>query len=413
MTTFSPAHREKLADVRQRKHAAREKMVAAREAVRIASEHDDPGAATHAEMALAQARGEESLAVELESALLHQFASTSGGGFGGETFLRNPDRVRDLDQLGNSRLPIDRQRLGYFESEESLVGRLQSGDWGPRPMAASTVPDTTVGRRGPFTELGLVPQLRRRIRLLDLIPSRVAEGNTVPYVIKSGNQDLAAETAEGAIKPAGDVGLTDAEVKVQVIAEWIKANRPLLSDMPGMDQLLRDDLSYEVLRRYERQVLLGDGVGSNLLGILNTGNIAEVPFVASTPLTNMVLKGITTVILSDAEPDGIVLHPVDHEAMLVATASGSGERLDSGGAFTAVPQTMWDLPKIVTSLMPAGQALVGSFAQGATLWIREAISVVMGTESDDMIRNRVTLLGEMRAALTVQQPRAFALVYLQ
>ena len=66
----------------------------------------------------------------------------------------------------------------------------------------------------------------------------------------------------------------------------------------------------------------------------------------------------------------------------------------------------------MTRLIPAGQALVGSFAQGAVLWIREAVSVIVGQESDDMIRNMVTLLGEMRAALTVMQPTAFCLVHL-
>jgi hypothetical protein len=59
---------------------------------------------------------------------------------------------------------------------------------------------------------------------------------------------------------------------------------------------------------------------------------------------------------------------------------------------------------------PCHAALVGSFAEGVILWIREAVSVILGLDSDDLTRNRVTLLGEMRAALTVIQPTAFAKV---
>ena len=68
MTTFTPARRDRLHAARDRKRDARDKMDACREAIRIANEHDDPGAATHAQIALEIARGEEGLAIELEYA---------------------------------------------------------------------------------------------------------------------------------------------------------------------------------------------------------------------------------------------------------------------------------------------------------------------------------------------------------
>ncbi len=63
---------------------------------------------------------------------------------------------------------------------------------------------------------------------------------------------------------------------------------------------------------------------------------------------------------------------------------------------------------IVTTAIPAGRALVGDWGRGATLLIREGVHVlVIDSDQDDFVRNRVTLLGEMRAALPVWQPSLF------
>jgi HK97 family phage major capsid protein len=63
--------------------------------------------------------------------------------------------------------------------------------------------------------------------------------------------------------------------------------------------------------------------------------------------------------------------------------------------------------------MPAGQALVGDFANGATLFVREAVNVrTSDADQDDFVRNRLTMLGEGRFGLAVWQPAAFTLVHL-
>jgi hypothetical protein len=51
--------------------------------------------------------------------------------------------------------------------------------------------------------------------------------------------------------------------------------------------------------------------------------------------------------------------------------------------------------------------------QGATLFVRERVHVLISdSDQDDFLRNRVTLLGEMRAAIAIWQPSCFALVDL-
>jgi hypothetical protein len=70
-------------------------------------------------------------------------------------------------------------------------------------------------------------------------------------------------------------------------------------------------------------------------------------------------------------------------------------------------------PALIPSASIAqGTALVGDFEIGAMLLIREGVNVLLSdSDQDDFIRNRVTMLGEMRAALPVFRPAAFSTVH--
>ena len=321
--------------------------------------------------------------------------------------------IRQLESLGSSKVPIGQMNLGLAVDRDQTLGMIESGSWGQPRLAAATgevtIPDPA--RQGPY--YGVAPQLRRRIRLLDLIPSAVMEGHSFDYSIESGSFDTALETAEAATKPVGDLGLTDAQVIAKTIAHFYKLRRQQVADVSALGTLVNNRLVYGVLRRLENQIISGDGTGENLTGILHTSGFASVTFAAGTALTDLSLSGITDVIMSDAEPDGVVANPIDVQTMLAAKASGSGERLDSEGAFSAMPQTLWGLPLIVSKVMPTGQALVGDFARGATVFVREGVNVrISDSDQDDFVRNKLTMLGEGRFGLAVWQPTAFALVHL-
>lgn len=260
--------------------------------------------------------------------------------------------------------------------------------------------------------------MHRPLRILDLLPTQTMEGTVVPYVTESGDFDAdVAETAEGAIKPATDISLADGEARAQTVATWVKIARHVLADVPALEQTIRDRLTYKCLRRLETQVLAGDGTGSNLTGILHTIGISEPDAVTGDTPADAVLRGIRTVILSGADPDAIVLHPDDWRDQLLlragaADSSWKGPYLSVDGPFATPPAALWGVPVVVTPAITSGQVLVGSFSRGAVLFIREAIHVVLGMESDDLVRNKVTLLGELRAAVAVLQPSAFALCHL-
>jgi hypothetical protein len=118
------------------------------------------------------------------------------------------------------------------------------------------------------------------------------------------------------------------------------------------------------------------------------------------------------VLLSGAVPNVIGLSVRDWVSILKEKATGSGEYLNIVGPFAAAASAMWNTTTVPVPGMADGTALVGDTRLGGRVLVREGVSVVAGQESDDLIRNRVTLLGEGRFGLEVDQPSAFCAVDL-
>jgi HK97 family phage major capsid protein len=144
------------------------------------------------------------------------------------------------------------------------------------------------------------------------------------------------------------VRLTDAECVAKTVAHWIKVRRQQLADMPGLANALNQRLTYGVNRRLEAQILNGDGTGENLLGILHTAGIGAPASVTGDSVnSDLALNGLQNVMAAAAIPDAVVLNPADWVKMVEVKASGSGERLDSDGAFSAPLTTLWGLQVVL------------------------------------------------------------------
>jgi Phage capsid family len=380
-----------------------------REARDLAESHGDTHSEEAAERALQAVEDQIQSNITLQLTLTNQALGMSDFARS-ETFLNDPATVAQLGQLAYSQAPIGNVQLGPYIGRDQLVAEMTSGAWHSGTLAANGNGNAGDGaRRGSY--YGAVPQLRRALRLLDLIPTAPMDGNSFEYTQEGGDLDTAAETAEGAIKPTADVDLPDAEVIARTIAHSQKLIRQQLADVSGLDQLMRSRLMYGVMRRLENQIVSGNGQGILLRGILNTTGIGDVAFDADEALSDLTLDGIVTTLMSDADPDAIVVNPKDWSEMLKARVEDGGVRLDSDGAFATPPDRLWGLPAIASKVMPAGQALVGAFARGATVFVREAVNVRMSdSDQDDFTRNRVTLLAEGRFGLAVWQPTAFTRV---
>ena len=202
--------RDRLVQIRDRTHDAREARARARKQLDLARGAEDHDAIAISQLAYDEADTNLTLAERLESQLLSQLAGVSLNGYGrGESIFNDPETIQTLERLGNGSFPIGAIDLGPLSTREEFVQRINTGSWGQPKLSAATgdvtVPDSA--RLGTY--YGVVPQLRRPLSLLDIIPSAPMDGPSFGYMEEAGSLDDAAETAEGEVKPATDVVLTE------------------------------------------------------------------------------------------------------------------------------------------------------------------------------------------------------------
>jgi HK97 family phage major capsid protein len=80
-----------------------------------------------------------------------------------------------------------------------------------------------------------------------------------------------------------------------------------------------------------------------------------------------------------------------------------------GNPADAGPERIWGLRVVQTVAQTEGTALVGDFNQAALL-LREGLTMKAGYVNDDLIKNRLTIVAEMRAGVAVYRPAAFCTV---
>lgn len=250
------------------------------------------------------------------------------------------------------------------------------------------------------------PLPRQRLMVRDLLPViNVTTGAVeVPRLKVSTNN--AAMVAEGTLKPQSDLQFDMATINVRVIAHWVKASRQVLDDAPQLQGIIDGELLQGLGLREEVQLLLGDGTGQNLQGLIPQATAYSAPFVleGATMIDQMGLA-----LLQNANAlypaTGIVLNPTDWLRMRLLK-DGDGNYV-LGPPQQSAPPNLWGVPVVTTPAMPADKFLTGDFQAAATIYDRWSARVEVATENeDDFVKNMLTVLAEERIGLAVKRPLA-------
>jgi HK97 family phage major capsid protein len=217
------------------------------------------------------------------------------------------------------------------------------------------------------------------------------EAGMVDFVKVNTFTNNASPTVEASLKNESDMTLTPASEKVQVIAHWIHCSKQVLSDLPGLSDLVNNHLLYGLRLKEETQLLSGDGTGVNLHGLVTQATAFNTALLNATAGYNRL--------------DTIVLHTDDFWSMAL-TKSSWGTYLFGDPSASTVPR-LWGRSIAVTNSLTSGSFLVGS-SQTAVIRDRlEAIVDISENVNDDFIHNLVTLRCEERLALQVTRPASW------
>jgi HK97 family phage major capsid protein len=249
----------------------------------------------------------------------------------------------------------------------------------------------------------------RRFRLLELIPHGTTEDNSVEYVRDTTTDaagNTAAETAEGGLKPETTSTFEVVNDPVRTIAAWLDVTRQSLDDNGTLRTNLEQRLIYRALRRLDNQVINGDGVGVNLLGLLNRPGILTYAPGAAEARYASIRRARTIGEQNEVDYQVIVLNPLDMERFDLTLTSGSGELLTGPAVRGEAPATVWGMLPVWSNAITAGTAMLLD-PNEAMIWDRQdPVIHVTDSDADKFRRNILTMLAELRAALSLFVPRA-------
>lgn len=290
----------------------------------------------------------------------------------------------------------------------SLFEAAQNGQ--PRSVAiqnAATETSSTFG--GAPIEYVRQPITFKRepTRVADLFPTVAATSSTVDYYRLTGAA-AAATVAEGALKPQSDVSAVLKVLPMTKVATWVAVTDEVLADFPSFQSVISEDLGRAVILAESDQVLNGNGTAPNMAGLLlaATGTLTQTVTAGTNPLDalNTAIVSLRTG-ASFVEPDAVLLNPVDFGKIRVVKSAGSGEYF-AGSPFESGPPTLWGLKAVQTTAIAAGTAVVGNFASGGVMYVREGLNLRVDPYTL-ATSNTVRIIAEERVALAVTRPSNF------
>jgi HK97 family phage major capsid protein len=264
----------------------------------------------------------------------------------------------------------------------------------------------------PDVRPGIVLLGHRRLVIADLIAPGTTNSNVVQFMKETTFTNAAAPVAQGATKPESTLVYDSATSPVQKIAHWIPVTEEMLEDFAQTRSVVDSRLRFGLELAEDDQLLNGNGVSPNLLGLMNlTGLTADQARGADTNMDAIAKQIATIASTTFIVPDAIVVHPNNALTMQLAKTT-TGEYL-AGSPFSATAglRFLWGLPLVATPAIAANTALVGAFQQAAQVFRHGGVRVeASNSHSDFFVKNLVAIRAEERLALAVYREAAFGKV---
>lgn len=255
---------------------------------------------------------------------------------------------------------------------------------------------------------GIIAPIFQRMTVRDLIAGGQTNSNAIEYTVESGFTNNATTVAENTAKPYSDIQFDNITANVRTIAHLFKASRQIMDDAPALQSYIDARARYGLQLAEERQLLLGNGAGQNLHGIIPQAQSFDETLVKIGNATSIdrIRYALLQAVLAELPSTGIVLNPIDW-AGIQLTKDNEG-RYIIGNPVNSNAPTLWNLPTVETQAMAVDTFLTGAFSMGAQIFDRMDIEVLISTENDkDFEQNMISIRAEERLALAVYRPEAF------
>lgn len=320
------------------------------------------------------------------------------------------DLQQRLERPQGEGIPTVQSVGACFVNSEEARGKLSSSFKGnirvSMPRAALTSATVNVPAQ---TNAEIVTPPLTRLTVRDLLLPGTTSSNSIEFTQETGFTNKAAPVAEGAQKPYSEINTALKNAPVRTIAHMFKASRQIMDDVPALQSYIDGRARYGLMLAEEKQLLMGDGTGANILGIIPQATAFEVPggvTVASATQIDTIRLALLQAVLAEFPASGIVLNQIDWA--VIETLKDANGRYIIGNPQGSIAKTLWNVPVVDTPSQAPKSFLVGAFNIAAQIYDRMSIEVLLSTENvDDFEKNMVSIRAEERLALAVYRPEAF------
>ena len=253
----------------------------------------------------------------------------------------------------------------------------------------------------------------RPVHVRQLLATGSTQSDVVRYVKESGYSNGAAATAEGTTLTQSDFDMTAADANVRKIGTYFRISEEMLADTPQLTSYLSARAPEKLLEVEDAQILSGDGTGANLSGIITDAADFDVSasgaFYQSVESANefdVIVAALNQLSLLNYSADCIMLNPTDFNEILLLKDSTNKYLKDQ--VYNGLQPSFSGVKVIQNTAIAAGTFLIGNFAVGTQLWVRQGVNVEFFREDGTNVRDGfVTVRVSERVALTNYLPNAF------
>lgn len=330
---------------------------------------------------------------------------------------------RGRGSLGVSAMSVGAAVLAEINQGNSAFQHLAAGNHGSVTFRLPTRIHAITNQPGTSSDGGSMPsdpsrgalqgQVLRPLTLLDALPVRPTDRDSVEFVQLGSTGDAAEQEEEGEEKARADFDGELKRAQIATIALWTPASKQVLSDHRALQGQIDRVLRHKCAARLEYLVVNG-GTGSDgtskISGLIENSTVF-VPTIGGDP-ADVIGEAISAMRTNGYSPDLIVMHPRDwHRIQITKTETEADYKV--GSPTNPLPPSLWGLPIVATPAVAEGEAMVldRSFTD---VLDREAAGVqISNSHTDYFTRNLVAILGELRAGLEVRDVAAVLRVDLE
>jgi HK97 family phage major capsid protein len=259
---------------------------------------------------------------------------------------------------------------------------------------------------------GFVEAVTRPIQLLDIIPMGTTGKDAVPYSEETTRIHGAAAAAEGGAYAESAFAFTEKSSPVRKITDSVPVTDEQLDDESFIAGYINGRLVFGIRQKFDRDALIGDGLGSSLRGLKNVAGIQTQAkgAVVGDNIPNAFYRAMTKVrVVGRSMPTHHVMHPYDWQTVrLERTADGV---YIWGNPSEAGPERLWGLSVVQNDADAQGSGYTGSFTPDCvSAFERKGVDIQVGFVGNQFGEGKRTIRGDMRAALVWFRPAAFCSV---